>query len=185
VASDDAVVLGIGRLEYQKGFDVLLHAVVRLRAQNTRVKVLVAGRDGAESASLRALVRELRLDGDVEFLGARDDVADLFCAADVFAFPSRWEGSPGSVLEAMALEAPIVATDIAPIREVTDGSTCAHLVPVDDAGELADAIRATLSGDGTPARVAAGRERFSKCYTIGRVAEEMVAFYSRAFCADS
>src|SRR5262249_34861288 len=128
---------------------------------------------------------ELGLDGAVEFLGTRDDVADLLCAADVFAFPSRWEGSPGSVLEAMALEAPIVATGIASVREVTDGSTCARLVPVDDADALAGAIAATLSGDGTAARVAAGRTRFAECYTIGPVAEQMVAFYARALGDDS
>src|SRR5262249_23945665 len=142
LGADDTVVLGVGRLEFQKGFDVLLHAVDGLRSRDKRVKVLVAGRDGGESASLRALVGELGLDGAVELLGTRDDVADLLCAADVFAFPSRWEGSPGSVLEAMALEAPIVATGIASVREVTDGSTCARLVPVDDADALAEAIAA-------------------------------------------
>jgi glycosyltransferase involved in cell wall biosynthesis len=185
LSADDVVLLGVGRLEYQKGFDVLLNAAERLRARDARVKVLVAGRDGGESASLRALVGELHLDGAVEFLGTRDDVPDLLCAADVFAFPSRWEGSPGAVLEAMALEVPIVATGIAPIREVTDGSTCARLVPVNDAEALAGAIGDTLAGDGTVARVAAGRDRFARSYTIGRVAEEMVAFYSRALGAES
>jgi glycosyltransferase involved in cell wall biosynthesis len=107
------------------------------------------------------------------------------CAADVFAFPSRWEGSPGSVLEAMALETPIVAADIAPIREVTDGDACARLVAVDDATALARGISSALDGEGVPARVAAARERFTTHYTIERVAEEMVAFYSRALGADS
>ena len=73
-------------------------------------------------------------------------MSELLCAADVFAFPSRWEGSPGALLEAMALEVPIVATTIAPIREVTDGDACALLVGPDDPAQLADAIVATLTG---------------------------------------
>jgi len=185
VGRDVAVVLAVGRHEYQKGFDVLLHAVERLREDRPNVKLFFAGRDGADTGLLRALVADLGLAANVEFLGTRDDVADLLCAADVFAFPSRWEGSPGSVLEAMALEAPIVATDIAPIREVTDGDACARLVPVDDVAALADGIAAALDGDGVPARVAAGRERFTTRYTIDQVAERMVAFYSRALGADS
>lgn len=185
VGNDATVVLAVGRHEYQKGFDVLLRATDRLRAQRQNVKVLVAGRDGGATSSLRALVAELKLDATVEFLGTRDDVADLLCAADVFAFPSRWEGSPGAVLEAMALEAPIVATDVAPIREVTDGDKCAQLVPVDDAGALAGALAGAIDGVGVTARVAAARERFVNRYTIDRAAEQMVAFYSRALGADS
>jgi len=185
LGTEDAMVLAVGRHEYQKGFDVLVRAVDRLRGRDVPVKLFVAGRDGGATGALRVLIAELGLADSVELLGTRDDVAELLCAADVFAFPSRWEGSPGSVLEAMALETPIVATGIAPIREVTDGPVCARLVAVDDVDALADAIAATLAGDGTAARVAAGRERFVAHYTIDRVAEEMVAFYSRALGLDS
>jgi glycosyltransferase involved in cell wall biosynthesis len=185
LAANAPVVLGIGRHEYQKGFDVLLRAVAALRTERPELKVFIAGRDGGATAALRALVAEFRLEPTVEFVGTRGDVADLLCAADVFAFPSRWEGSPGAVLEAMALETPIVGADIAPIREVTDGAACARLVRVDDATALAKGIASALDGDGVQARVAAARERFATHYTIARVAEEMVAFYSRALGADS
>jgi glycosyltransferase involved in cell wall biosynthesis len=185
VEDDVPVVLAVGRHEYQKGLDVLLRAAAALRTERPQLKVFVAGRDGGATAQLRSLVGEFHLEPTVEFLGTRNDVADLLCAADVFAFASRWEGSPGSVLEAMALEAPIVASDIAPIREVTDGDACARLVPVDDASTLAKGIASVLDGEGVEARVAAGRERFMTRYTIERVAERMVAFYSRALGADS
>jgi glycosyltransferase involved in cell wall biosynthesis len=185
VSGDVPVVLAVGRHEYQKGFDVLLRAAAALRTERPELKVFVAGRDGGATQALHSLVGEYHLEPTVELLGTRDDVADLLCAADVFAFPSRWEGSPGAVLEAMALEVPIVAADIAPIREVTDGDACARLVPVDDATALAKGIASALDGDGVPARVAAARERFTRHYTIDRVAEQMVAFYSRALGGDS
>jgi glycosyltransferase involved in cell wall biosynthesis len=185
LTTDNAVVVAVGRNEYQKGFDVLLRAAAALRTERPELKVFIAGRDGGATAALRELVAEFHLEPTVEFLGIRDDVAELLCAADVFAFPSRWEGSPGAVLEAMALEAPIVAADIAPIREVTDGAAGARLVPVDDATALAKGIASALDGDGVQGRVAAARERFATHYTIERVAEQMVAFYSRAVGADS
>jgi glycosyltransferase involved in cell wall biosynthesis len=180
IPADAALVLAVGRHEYQKGFDVLLRAMAQLRTQRPDVRLVVAGRSGNVTTALETLIGELGLGGTVELLGVRDDVAELLCAADLFAFPSRWEGSPGALIEAMALEAPIVATDIAPIVEVAGDDVCARLVRPDDASALAAAMFETLAGDGRAARVAAARERFLTRFTIDRVAEEMVAFYGRA-----
>jgi glycosyltransferase involved in cell wall biosynthesis len=67
----------------------------------------------------------------VRFLGTRMDVPELLCAADAFVFPSRWEGMSGAVLEAMALEAPIIASDIPSVREtVADGDDREHSPPL-------------------------------------------------------
>ena len=180
IGADAALVLAVGRHEYQKGFDVLLRAVAQLRGRRPDVRLVVAGRSGGSTAELESLIRDLDLAEVVELLGVRDDVPELLCAADVFAFPSRWEGSPGAVIEAMALEVPIVASDIAPIREVGGNTECLQLVPADDASLLADAILATLGGIGNATRVAAARTQFLTRFTIDRVAEEMIAFYSRA-----
>ena len=108
---------------------------------------------------------------------------ELLCAADVFALPSRWEGLPGGVLEAMALEVPIVATDIAPVREVVGLTGCARLVPPDDAEALAAALASVLRDPRAAAAeacVAAGRDRFLEHFTTERVAAEMLRFYLRA-----
>jgi glycosyltransferase involved in cell wall biosynthesis len=107
-------------------------------------------------------------------------VPDLLCAADVFAFPTRWEGLPGTVLEAMALEAPIVATDIAPVREAV-GEGCALLVPVESPGAFADAVIALLgSPDAATERARRARARFLERFTIDRSVAGMLAFYERA-----
>jgi glycosyltransferase involved in cell wall biosynthesis len=142
------------------------------------VRVFIAGRDGNATAELRAAVATRGLDGTVTFLGERADVAELLCAADVFAFPSRWEGMPGTVIEAMALEAPIVASNIASVREVVR-EDCAVLVPPDDPGALANAITRALADPDAPARAARARQRFLDTFTIERSAAEMVRFYER------
>jgi glycosyltransferase involved in cell wall biosynthesis len=180
VGADEALVLGVGRLEYQKGFDVLIDAFATIHRAIPRARLFVAGRDGSAASALRSSIRRLELSGAVTLLGDRSDVAELLCAADVAAFPSRWEGSPGAVLEAMALEAPIVASDIPSMREVFGDTDSQTLVTVDDAGSLARAIVWTLSEEEVGTRMGLARARFLERYTIGRSASGMLEFYRRA-----
>jgi glycosyltransferase involved in cell wall biosynthesis len=179
VTDDDFVVLAVGRHEHQKGYDVLLPAVATVRERAPGTKLFVAGRETAVTPALRARAAELGIDAAVRFLGIREDVPELLCGADVFAFASRWEGMPGGVIEAMALGTPIVATTIAPVREVLGEPPHALLVPPDDAGALADALLAVQRGAAT-LDTTAGRERFLTRFAIGAVAQEMVRFYERA-----
>src|SRR5262249_10292928 len=151
-----------------------------VRRAHGDARLAIAGRDGAVSALLHATVDALGLSEAVEFLGTRDDVPDLLCAADVFVFPSRWEGVPGGGIEAMALEVPVVASDIAPVREVLGGADIARLVRPDDPGALAVAISSVLDEPQCRPRTKAGRERFLEHFTIERVARQMRDFYGRA-----
>jgi glycosyltransferase involved in cell wall biosynthesis len=178
------VVLAAGRHEAQKGLDTLVEALPAIRAACPGVCVLVAGREGAQTPRLRSLADRRGVQDAVRFLGARTDVYDLLCAADVFAFPSRWEGMPGAVLEAMALEAPIVASDLPPVREAVTEGASARLVPPDRPEALARAVVETL-GDPVAAAARAARARavFEARFTIGRAAEGMLAFYQRALSA--
>jgi glycosyltransferase involved in cell wall biosynthesis len=176
------VILAAARHEYQKGLDVLLDAVALLRARHPSVVLLLAGRDGNQTASLRYQATRLGLDTNVRFLGARDDIPDLMVAADVFVLPSRWEGLPGAVIEAMALETPSVATDIPGVREVLGPELLRScVVPVGDATALADRITSVLADPGAAAAwTAAARSRFLRRFTTRRIATEMVNFYARA-----
>jgi glycosyltransferase involved in cell wall biosynthesis len=98
----------------------------------------------------------------------------------VFVLPSRREGLGGAVLEAMALECPIVVSDLPSIREVVDDST-AVLVPPDDADALGAAVVRTLStGDQTRRRAIAARRRFLERFTVDTIADQMLCFYARA-----
>jgi glycosyltransferase involved in cell wall biosynthesis len=150
------------------------------------VRLVVAGRDGNQTPLLRATVRRLGLEGTVAFLGPRDDVADLLGAADTVVIPSRWEGLSNVLIEAMALEAPVVASDLPTLEDaVTDGDT-AILVPPADPVRLAAAIVATLADPvAGPARAERARERFLQRFTIDRVVDQMLGFYDRALAGSA
>ncbi len=177
----EPVVLAVGRQEPQKGFDLLLRAVPALREANPNVQVIVAGQQGRSSAELTSIINELDLAGSVRLLGHRDDIAELFCGADVFVLPSLREGMPGAVVEAMALEVPIVASDIAPVREALGDPTLADLFkPGDMAGLTTAVTKAIKDPTGGRQRATLAREQFIAQYDVARVAERLVAFYQTA-----
>jgi glycosyltransferase involved in cell wall biosynthesis len=174
----EPVVLAVGRQEPPKGLDVLLRAVPAIREANPAVQVIVAGQPGRSSAELTSIINQLDLAGSVRLVGHRDDIAELFCAADVFVLPSRREGMPGVVLEAMALEVPIVASDIVPVREALGDPSLGDLFQPGDIAGLATAVTKAI---GDPAagrqRATRAREQFIARYDVARVAERIMALY--------
>jgi glycosyltransferase involved in cell wall biosynthesis len=184
VGDGTSLLLSVARHEHQKGLDVLLAAMPRVLAQAQGTRLMVAGRDGNQTPRLRADAARLGLDGAAAFLGAREDVADLLCAADLVVIPSRWEGLSNVLIEAMAMEAPVVASDLPTLHDaVSDGDT-ARLVPPGDPERLASAILAALADPaGAAARADRAHQRFLARFTIDRVVDQMGAFYERALTA--
>jgi glycosyltransferase involved in cell wall biosynthesis len=179
IPADAELIVAVGRQEPQKGLDVLLKALSAVRARFPDVRVLIAGREGRATAALADLTAASGLAGTVTFLGMRDDVADLLCAADVFAFPSRWEGAGGSLLEAMALECPIVTSRLPTLLETVDEST-AELVAPGSANELARGLVGSLVDRRAAAdRAAAARARFEERFTIEVSGRRMANLYAR------
>ena len=179
VPDDVPMILAIGRQEPQKGFDVLLNSLTTVRSYRPDTRVLIAGREGRASALLNELVRVHSLTDIVTFLGRRDDIADLLSAADVFALPSLWEGAAGTVLEAMALECPIVASRLPTLLETIDEST-AELVASRDPDQLARSLVAVLADPSSAAtRVRVARRRFEQDFTIEVSARRTADLYSR------
>lgn len=180
LADSVPVILNVGRQEFQKGQTDLLDAVALLRERIPDLVCLIAGRRGNRSDVLCERVERLGLGRSVRFLGHRDDVPELLAAADVFAFPSRYEGLGGAVLEAMALEVPVVASDVRALREVLDDGRAGLLVPPGSGSELAAAIARILAGEqAAKERVAHARRRFSANYTLDRVAGRMATLFER------
>lgn len=175
----DEVIVTVGRQEFQKGQVHLLEAVAALRAR-PRLVLLVAGRRGHVSGELADAVRRLGLEGRARFLGHRDDVPELLAAADVFAFPSLYEGLGGALIEAMALALPIVASDIPAVGEVVERDHNALLVEPANAGKLALAVAALLD-DRDLARSFGARSRaiFEQRFTLRTSAERSLALYHR------
>jgi glycosyltransferase involved in cell wall biosynthesis len=176
---DEPVVLALARHEQQKGLDVLLDAIDAPGTPLAASTVLVAGREGAATDALRARRAVLRTSATVRFLGYRSDVADLLAASDVFVLPSRREGFPGVLLEALALETPIVTTDLPGAREAL-GDDTALIVPIGDSVNLRAAILETLAAPAAAnERAAAGRARFDASFTTASIAERMADLYRR------
>jgi glycosyltransferase involved in cell wall biosynthesis len=143
------VVLAVGRLAWQKGLDVLLEAAAAWRDLDPAPLVAIAG-DGPLTGELRARAAELGV--DALFLGRRDDVPALLRAAAVFVLPSRWEGQPLVLQEALRAGIPVVATLVGGVPCLT-GEDAAVLVPVADARALAAAVRSVLTDAPLAARL--------------------------------
>jgi glycosyltransferase involved in cell wall biosynthesis len=170
------IVLSVARNERQKRLDLLVEAFAAVVAKVPDAVLIQAGRPGAETPLLERLIREEGLQERVRLLGRRADVADLLSAADVFAFSSAWEGLGGSLIEAMAMQVPIVAFDIPPVRE-TAGAV-ATLVPFGDTDALGRGLLDVLA-DAERRRQMAGQgaARFARVYRMESVARQMGAVY--------
>lgn len=145
------VLLNVARLVPQKGQHHLIKAMVKVREAFPKAKLLIAG-EGWLRGDLERLIRDLGLETTVRLLGDRPDVPALLAFADIFVFPSLFEGFGVSLMEAMGSGKPCIASDIDVLREVTDNGTKALLVPSQSADALSEAIL-RLAGD----RALAGR----------------------------
>jgi glycosyltransferase involved in cell wall biosynthesis len=138
------VVLAVGRQEYQKGHRHLIDAFVRVSESRPQARLLIAGREGHATKDIAKRISDLGVHDLVTVLGHRDDVADVMATADLFVFPSLYEGLGGALIEAMALGLPVVASDLPALREVVQEGENADLVPPGDAHSLALAILGLL-----------------------------------------
>jgi glycosyltransferase involved in cell wall biosynthesis len=154
-AAGRPVVLAAGRLAPQKAFDVLLEAAAAWRDLYPVPLVVIAG-EGPLAGDLRAQAGELGV--DAVFLGHRDDVPALLAAAAVFVLPSRWEGQPLVLQEALRAGAPAVAARVGGVPGLT-GEDAALLVPPGDPRALAIAVRSVLTDAPLAARLRAAATR--------------------------
>ena len=172
LTEDDEVVVTTGRQVYAKNQAALVRAVAALAPERPRLVAILAGAEGGETAEIRRLVVEHGLEERVRLIGHRDDVPDLLAAADVFAFPSLHEGMPGSVIEAMALSLPVVASDIGALLEIVRHGKTGILVHPD--GDWAGAIDRLLSRRDLATDLGnEARRQFDADFTLTSVADKM------------
>jgi glycosyltransferase involved in cell wall biosynthesis len=134
----------VGRLTRQKGIEYLIRAMPTILSKHRNVRLLIAGR-GEEESRLKTLVRQLRLEQRVKFLGYLDNPASMMRNLNVFVLPSVWEGFPYVLLEAMVLKRPIVATDIFGVNEIIEQKVSGMLVRPRDPDSIAKAVIMLLS----------------------------------------
>jgi glycosyltransferase involved in cell wall biosynthesis len=169
---DPPQLLAVGRLKAPKDFVTFARAVRLLPPGSFRAAI--AG-DGPDRAAVEA-----ELAGAAELLGERSDVPELLAAADVFVLPSRSEGLPLSVIEAMAAGLPVVASRVGGVPELVAGGETGMLVPPGDPEALAAALRALLDdAERRRALGAAGRRRAEAHFDLPAFRAAHVELYER------
>ena len=176
---DGPTVVAVGRLSREKGHDVLVDACAFLRRVSREEPTLLIAGDGPERTRLAARARQrgvkLRLDG------FQTSIAPYYAAADVFVLPSRSEGSPNVLLEAMAAGCPIVATRVGGVPEIA-GSGEVQLVPRDRPMALAQAIAQIFSSPALADRLGRWARRRASHFTAAARNTALLDLYSR-LCA--
>ncbi len=174
-------VLAVGQVTPRKGFDLIAEAAARLGERCP--PVVLAGPDWWHADEVRQQIAAVDRGHRVRFLGPVDDetLAALYQAATVVCHASRAEGFGMTCLEAMAFGAPVVATDLPPIRELAAGAV--ELVPADDSEAFAEGLRRLLDDEAHRRSLGeAARERAAE-YTWARMAGQVVEAYRVALAA--
>ncbi|MCW3095028.1 MAG: hypothetical protein JWL77_646 [Chthonomonadaceae bacterium] len=179
VGASDRIVLAVGRLSPEKGFDVLIDAFASLQTRLQDTHLVIVG-DGPEAARLKAHAEKST--ERIHFLGHRSDTARLFAVSDLIVTPSRQEGQGIVPLEAMAAGRAVIASRVGGLVEtIVEGET-GLLVPPDDAPALCGTME-TLLND--PQRCdtmgAAGRRRVEQEYSLQGQIQKIEAIYSDVY----
>ena len=190
---DGPALLGVvAQLSPWKGQDTAIEALRRMLEDGADARLLLIGSakfvssatrfdNDAYADRLRRLVRRHGLEERVSFLGERDDVRELVRALDVLLLPSHAEPFGRALLEAMALEVPVLATNVGgPPELIRDGREGYLLPPNEPAAWAAAALDLLASADRRLEMGRAGRERISEAFTVHHQAESMLDVYERA-----
>lgn len=176
---DQAPLVGIvARMVPIKAHEVLLEAAARLARDVPAARFLIVG-DGERRAELEALAASLRLSDRVRFLGWRPDLDRIYADLDIVALCSRNEGSPVSLIEAMAAARPVVATRVGGVPEIVEDGVSGYLVPHGDSAAMAAALGALLADpERRRAMGAAGRKRVAPAFGAERLLADMDRLYT-------
>jgi glycosyltransferase involved in cell wall biosynthesis len=175
-----APVIGtVGRLEARKGTATLIEAAARLHGGGARDLVVMVAGDGPLRGELTALATQLGIAEQVRMLGDYPDVREVLAALDVFVLPSRTEGMSNALLEAMAMERPVVATAVGGTPEVMGMDPAGLLVPPAEPDAMARAITCLLDAPDLAAALgAAARRRVEEHYGARAMVRRLEAVYA-------
>jgi glycosyltransferase involved in cell wall biosynthesis len=176
---DEFVWLAVGRFEEAKDYPTMIAAFHRLAATHPSSRMLLVGQ-GSLQPEVERLVRQAGLESQVRFLGVRRDVPELMSAADGYVLSSAWEGMPVVLLEAAAVELPIVATRVGGISEVVKEGETGILVPAGEPAALARAMEQveSLSAEARRAMGSQGRAWVEQQCSTHQVMEIWNRLYS-------
>jgi glycosyltransferase involved in cell wall biosynthesis len=182
---DDTVLLGVvGRLHAQKGHSDLLNALAALPASVSQYRCVIVGSGPLEQA-LRLQCARLDLAARVQFLGQRDDIPNVLAALDIFVMPSRWEGLPMALLEAMSLGCAVIATSVGEIPGVISDGSNGRLVAPQNTRQLGEALQQLLQDPAMRRQMGeSARRTVTESFSAEKTARAYENLYESALCGN-
>ncbi|MDB5478292.1 MAG: glycosyltransferase family 1 protein [Alphaproteobacteria bacterium] len=172
---DAVVLLGLARLHWKKGFDVLLNALVEL----PQCVAWIAG-DGPLRCELEELADELDVKNRVRFLGWRNDRERLLAACDIVAFPSRYEPFGTVMVDAWAMKKPLVAADAKGPAAYVQNGVDGILVPKDDVAAFAGAVKKIIDDPALRNKIVAGGwHKYQSTFTPKAFVQDSLELYKK------
>ena len=169
---DVKIILAVGRFSRPKNYPNLLNAIKILKEKaNLPFKLLIAG-DGELREHIEILIEDFNLKDDIILLGRRSDIPKLMSACDVFVLSSDYEGLPTVLIEAMACQAQVVATDVSGVREIID--IYGEVVPPKNSESLSDAI---ISAINIPTKNISGAQYVKNKFDLEIISEQWLDKY--------
>ena len=181
----ERTVICVARLEYSKGIDVLLHAWGRMMSTSPQWQRPLKPRlrligDGEIRPQLERIVAELNIQDSVEFLGLRSDVVDLLQQSWSFVLPSRNEGMPNALLEAMACGLPCIATGVSGSEDIITDGLNGLLVEPEQPAQMTHALRSLIEDTELAQRLGReGRVTVVREYQLIQIAQRCLDLYWR------
>jgi glycosyltransferase involved in cell wall biosynthesis len=180
IAEDETILVHVGRFEVQKNHHGLLEIMQKLVAKRPRIRLFLVG-DGPLRRQIEAEASAMHLDRHVLFLGIRDDVEQILREADIFVFPSCWEGFGMVVLEANAAGIPVVASDVPGLQESVVDRETGFLVSLAATDLFVDAIVRLIDDPDLRVRMGrAGRTRVLQEYTQRAASQALTTLYDES-----
>jgi glycosyltransferase involved in cell wall biosynthesis len=170
VARQPPRIIVVARMDVPKEHALLLEAMAPLASETWELELIG---DGPHRSDLEEQTRRLGLNERVRFLGARSDVAERLSQGQLFILPSRWEGLPRSILEAMRAGLPVIASDVGGIPECVEHGVTGYRVPRGSAEKMTQHVRMLILDPSSRARMgAAGRRAYEREFTLARMFRE-------------
>ena len=177
ISEDVYVIIMVGRLCNQKAPEIFIRAAEKIQTQRNDICFLLVG-DGPKLKIIREMITDFPFPSQIKVLGNRYDIVDLLSVSDLFVLPSIYEGMPISILEAMALDLPVIASDVPGNRSLVKHNQTGMLVPVNNTNELANMMIRVLQDEYLKKRLTTtAKQMVKKDYTAAIMTTKTTDIY--------
>lgn len=175
---DSTVMVGAGRIVYQKGFDYLVRVAKMAKDQNMNWRFIIIGKGQLEN-ELKQMSKDLGVEDYIKFVGFRKDVFPIMKAADIFVLSSRSESMTHVLREAMSMKTACVATDVHGISELIEHGKSGYIVTPESPKELFNGIKHLIDNTALKSQIEENSlKRIKEAFTMQRMVDEIEALFA-------